>query len=208
MASKVGPARQDVEAVEADAEAGVVGGPHDAPRVVVLADVPAPGQRLVGDAQAAGVRAVGERAQLLGGESVVVDRLRGDVRADEHRRRPELLHQVELGLGPAEVAPELLRRDRLEVAERLVEVDRQPERVRAVADLGRRERRGEQVGLEQLDAVEAGRGGGDELLLQRAAQAHGGDRAAHVSAPPPAPARARPARRSGAASAGGPAARP
>ena len=78
----------------------------DPPRVVVLADVAAPGERLVGDPQPALGGALGERAQLLGGERVVVDRVGRDVRADQHRRRAELLHHVELRLGAAQVARE------------------------------------------------------------------------------------------------------
>ena len=101
---QVGAAGEDVERVQAGAERGVVGGLDDPPRVVVLADVPAPGQRLVGDLQAALVGAVGERVQLLGGELVVVDRVRRDVRADQDRVHAELLHHVELGLGAAQVA--------------------------------------------------------------------------------------------------------
>ncbi len=151
----------------------------DPPRVVVLVDVAAPGQRLVGDAQAARGGAVGEEGELLGGEVVVVDGVGRDVRADEHRRRPDALHDVELRLGAAQVARELLRADGLEVAERLVEVDAQAELGGAEADVVRRERRGDQVGLEQLDPVEAGRGRRGELLLEGAAQADGGDPRAH-----------------------------
>ena len=69
-------------------------------------------------------------------------------------------------------------RHRLEVAQRLVHGDLEPEVVGAAANLGRTRRRGDEVGLEQLDGVEARGGGRRELLLQRAAQADGGDRAA------------------------------
>ena len=121
---------------------------------------------------------LGQRAQLLGGERVVVDRGGRDVRADEERVRAELLHDRELGLG----ARERRLGQRLEVAERLVERDLQPELGGERAHLGRPQRRADQVVLEQFDGVEAGRRGGVQLLLQRAAQADGGDRAAH--APP------------------------
>ena len=67
----------------------------------------------------------------------------------------------------------------LEVAERLVEADRETQVGGRSAHLGRRPRRGDEVGLEQLDLVEAGGRGGGELLLQRAAEAHRRDR------PPP-----------------------
>ena len=174
-----GAAREDVEGVQAHAQGGVVARLGDPPRVVVLGDVAAPGERLVGDAQPALGGAPGERVQLLGGERVVVDRLGRDVRADQHRRRAELLHDVELRLGAVEVALERGLRDRLEVPERLVEVDRQAELRGRVPHVGRSERRVDQVGLEQLDSVEAGARRGGELLVERAAQADGGDRAAH-----------------------------
>ncbi len=55
--------------------------------------------------------------------------------------------------------------------------------VRPSSSARTRTRRGraaaDEVGLEQLDAVEAGVRCGRELLLERAAQAHGGDRLAH-----------------------------
>jgi hypothetical protein len=72
---QIGAAREDVEGVQAGAERRVVGGLHDPPRVVVLVDVPAPGERLVGDLQAVPGGPLGQRAQLRGGEGVVVDRV-------------------------------------------------------------------------------------------------------------------------------------
>ena len=144
--------REDVEGVQAGAERGMVGGGDDVPGVRVVVDVPAPRERLVGDAQPALARTRREQVQVLGGQRVVVDRRGRDVRADQHRRRAELLHHVELGLRPAQVG----LRDGLEVAERLVEVDRQAERLGPLAHLGGGERRVDEVGLEELDAVEAG----------------------------------------------------
>ena len=47
---------------------------------------------------------------------------------------------------------------------------------RTARRVGRASRGGEQVGLEDLDAVEAGRRGGRELVLERAREADGGDR--------------------------------
>ena len=77
----------------------------DPPRVVVVAHVAAPGERLVGDPDAALGGALGQRAQLRGGERVVVDR----VPARRSSRRasvsaPSALHHVELALGAAQVA--------------------------------------------------------------------------------------------------------
>ena len=124
---EVGRAREDVEAVQADAQGGVIGALHDAPAVVVLRDVAPPRERLVGDPQAAIRRAGRELVQLLGGEVVVVDGLLADVRAHEHRGGAERLHHVELRLGAAHVRGQGRRCDRFVIAKRLVEVDRQPE---------------------------------------------------------------------------------
>ena len=167
--------REDVEGVQAGAERGMVRRGDDLPRVRVVVDVAAPSQRLIRDPQPALVGERGQRVQVRSGERVVVDRRRRHVRAHEHRRRAQRLHHVELGLR----APEVGLGHRLEVPERLVEVDRQAERLGSRADLAGGERGVDEVGLEQLDAVEARLGGGEELVLQRAAQAHGRDRAPH-----------------------------
>lgn len=107
---RTGAAGQDVEAVQAGAERGVAGRLDDAPGVVVGADVPPPGERLIGDADAEVLRQVGQFAQLPGGESVVADRERGDAGADQDGVRAEPVHQLELVPGAAQVAGELLGR--------------------------------------------------------------------------------------------------
>ena len=50
-AGRVGAAGEDVEAVDAQPQRGVVGAAHDLPRPFVGVDEPPPGQRLVGDPQ-------------------------------------------------------------------------------------------------------------------------------------------------------------
>jgi hypothetical protein len=176
---RVAAARQDVERVQAGAERRVVRRLHDPPRVLVVVHAAAPGERLVGDPDAVLGGPLGERVQLLGGERVVVDRVGGDARADQQPVGAQLLHHRELALRPPQVRLQPLRRDALEVAERLIQADRQPAVGRRRAHLRRRPGRGDEVGLEQLDLVEAGRRGGGQLVLQRAAQAHRGDRPPH-----------------------------
>ena len=131
----------------------MVGGLHDPPRVVVVVDVAAPGERLVGDPDAVLGGPLGERAQLRGGEGVVVDRGGGDVRADEHgpRRARSMTSNC---ARRAQVAERRLGHG-LEVAERLVERDLAGRASAARRGPARAERRGDQVGLEQLDLVEA-----------------------------------------------------
>ena len=79
-----------MEGVQADAERRMVGRGDDPPRVVVLAHVAAPGERLVRDAQATRGGALGQRVQLLGREVVIGDGLGMPVdrRAPCRRRGP------------------------------------------------------------------------------------------------------------------------
>ena len=70
---------------------GMVGQLDDPPRVVERVDVAPPRERLVGDPNAVLGGALGQRAQLLGGERVVVDRggaRRSSRRAECPRRAP------------------------------------------------------------------------------------------------------------------------
>ena len=176
-------AGEDVEAVEADPDGGVVGELHDPPGAAVVVDEPAPGQRLVGEPDAVRRGLLAQPAQLGRGDLVVVDRGRGDVAADQHRVDAEPLHEPELRPRPAQDSGELLLGDALGVAERLVEVQGQPEPRGQGDDLLRAGRRRDQVGLEDLDAVETRLRAGVQLLGQGAAQADGGDRGAHRCTP-------------------------
>ena len=177
-AGGVAAAGEDVEAVDAQPQRRVVGAAHDLPRPVVGVDVPAPGQRLVRHPHAARRGPLGQHVQLLGDAAVVVDGVRRDRRAHQDQVRAQRLHDVELALGPPQVGREPLGIGGVEVAEGLVEVDREPEVRTAFPDLRGGRRRRDEVRLEDLDAVEPGRGGRRELVLQRAGDADGGDRGA------------------------------
>ena len=145
---------------------GMVGPPHDLPGVAMVADVPAPGERLVADAQAALRRPLAKLAEIVGGAVDAAQRERRDVGADQHQVRAELLHQVELALGPVEGARTLRLGHAFEIAERLEQRDLQAMIAHHPADLARRAVEGEKIVLEDLDAVEAGRGDRRELLAQ------------------------------------------
>ena len=173
---RVRAAGQDVEAVQTQAEGRVIGPANDLPRALVGVDVGAPGERLVGDPHPAPLGGLRQETQLLGDLVVVVDRVRRDRRADQDQVGAELLHHVELALGASQVRHHLLGADVVEVAERLVQVDRQPEVGAARADLDGRSRRGHQVRFEDLDAVEPGASRRGELVLQRSGDAHRGQR--------------------------------
>ena len=174
-------AGEDVEAVEAGPDGLVVRELDDPPGATVVVDEPSPGERFEGDPDAVRRGLLAQPAQLRRGDLVVVDRGRGDVAAHEHRVDAEPLHERELRARPAQDALELRLRDALGVAERLVEVERQPEPCGERDDLLGAGRRGDQVGFEDLDAVEARVGGGVQLVGERAAEADGGDRGAHQS---------------------------
>ena len=66
-AGEVDLPREGVEAVEDQADIGVVGAAHDLPGVAVVVDVAAPGERLVADAEVAGLGALAELAEVGGG---------------------------------------------------------------------------------------------------------------------------------------------
>ncbi len=170
---------EHVEAVQAQPEGGVVGAPDDLGRVPPGVDVPTPGQRLVGDAEAACGGPLGQGVQVFGGEVVVVDGVGRDRRAHEHGVRTEPLHQVELVLGAAQIGGQQRPGHRLEVPERLEEVHRQAQPGAVPSHRLGGQGRGDQVVLEDLHTVEARPGRGVELVLQSAGQAHRGDAAAH-----------------------------
>jgi hypothetical protein len=117
--------------------------------------------------------------QLLRRQGVIGDGVLGDAGADQQLVGPEPFHNPELVLGPAQIAGEDVGRDGLEVTEGLVDLDGETEVRGPETDLLGTHRAGEQVVLEDLDAVEArGRGGG-ELFGERAAERHRGDGLTH-----------------------------
>lgn len=102
----VAAAGEDVEGVQAGGEGGIACGLDDVPGVVVGADVAAPSELLVDDADAELLGQVGEPAQLLGSE-VVVEGERENAGVDEDGVRAEASHEFELVAGAAQSAGEL-----------------------------------------------------------------------------------------------------
>ena len=130
--------RQDVEAVEAQADAIMVGEAHDASRDLVAVDESPPRERLIGDAHTEPLGEVAQLAQLGGGELLVAAARRRDVAAQQHGLDAETIHERELRRRPAEVLLEQVGTDALEVAEGLVQIERQAELLGARPDrLGR-----------------------------------------------------------------------
>jgi len=172
-------ARQGVEGIEDQADVRAVGATHDLPGVAVVVDVAAPGERLVADAEAAGGGTLAEFGEVGGGAVDAAERQRRDVGADQHEVGTQLAHQVELALGALEGAGALRLRHTLEVTERLEQHDLQPVVAHQLARLARRAVEGQEVVLEDLDAVEAGGGNGGQLLLEIAGDRDGCDGGLH-----------------------------
>ncbi|MDH6593918.1 hypothetical protein M2165_003807 [Variovorax sp. TBS-050B] len=168
-----------MEAVEDQPERGMIGLAHDLPGLAVTRSEATPGQRLEAHAQPPARGALGEFVQLRGRQRRVVDGERRGVRAAQHQRRAHRRHQIELALGAIQAAAELRLGHRLEVAERLVEVDRKAQVRGNAAQLGGRTPEIDEVALEQLDALETRGRDGLELLAKRAAEGDGGDGAVH-----------------------------
>ena len=121
--------------------------------------------------------------QLLGAEVEVVDGVGADVGAAQHGRRAELGHHVELGAEPVQHGVEPLGRHALDVAHRLEEVDAQAEVGAPGRDLARRQRRGDQVVVEDLDARRSRRPRSpSSLSASSAAERDGGDALLHHGA--------------------------
>ena len=97
-------AGQRMEAVEDKADIGVIGAPDDFPGVAMVIDVPAPGERLIADTQAALGSPFAEFMEIRGGTIEPAKGNRRHVGADEHQIGAELLHHVELALGAVEGA--------------------------------------------------------------------------------------------------------
>ena len=171
--------RENVEAVEDESEMRVIDRLDDRPGIRVMANVLAPGQRFVPDAQVARGGALGELGKLPdGATSIAVHRGR-HVGTEEEHRRAELLHQVELALDAIEVALEHGVGDAFEVAEGLIELDTEAEVGGHAREIARCAVERDQIVLEDLDRVEARRGNRLELVGERSAQTDGGDGFAH-----------------------------
>ena len=119
--------------------------------------MPAPGQRLVADAQPAAMRLRCHLGKVGGGALRIVDRSGADVAAHQQQIGAERLHHVELALRTIQVSPTLRFGHRLEVAKRLEDRDGQAESVGDRAHILGRAVIGEQIVFEDFDAVEADR---------------------------------------------------
>ena len=176
---QVGLARKGVEGVEHQPDRLVVGAAHDLPGIAVIVDMPAPGESLEADAHAALGRALPKLVEIGRGAVDAAERERRDVAAHEQHVGAELGHHVEFALGAVEGAFALRVRHALEIAERLQCDKLQAEVTDALADIGRRAVEGQQIVLENLDALKARGRDRLQLLGEAAADRDGCDRGQH-----------------------------
>ena len=108
-----------MEGIEHQSDGGMPGSPHDLPRVAVVVDVATPGESLEGDAHPAIGRPLPELMKVGRGPVDASKRFGRDVAADHQQIASELLHDIELALGPREDLGPLRLGHALEVAEGL-----------------------------------------------------------------------------------------
>lgn len=89
-------ARQSVEAVEDKTDIRMIGATDDLPGVAVVADMAAPGKRLVAHPQSPPGSTLAKFMKVRRRTVDAADSSRRDVGADEHQIRSKLLHDVEL----------------------------------------------------------------------------------------------------------------
>ena len=178
-AHRVVAQRQGVKAVQNQTQVRVVGLLHNGPRLLVEVDPLAPGQGLVANAQVAAAGALGQLVQLRRRALGIAQRCGRGVGAHQHQRAAQLLHHIELALGTVQAAAKQLVGHAFKVAKRLVQVNAQAQVSGLLAQLAGAAGEADEVGLKQLNAIEARSGNGFELLAQGSAQRDGGNGSAH-----------------------------
>jgi hypothetical protein len=114
-----------METVHDQPECRMVRHLHDLPGVLPAIDVPTPGERFVADPHPALGRTL-RHLREVGGGTALIGAGRGlGIAAYQNETRSERLHDIEFALGAIHVSRMLSTRHRLEVTERLEDVDRQ-----------------------------------------------------------------------------------
>jgi hypothetical protein len=153
----------------------MVGATHHLPGVTIVVDVPSPRQRFEGHAKAPLRRALTEVMKICRCAVDAAERIRGDVAADHQEITAEFFHQVEFAFGTGKCLCLLRLRHPLEIAKRLECHHFKAEILDPTADLRRSAIERQQVVLENLHSLEAGRSNSFELFVEGAAQANGSD---------------------------------
>ena len=132
--------------------------------------MPAPGERLEGDAQAAVAGSFREFSEV-GGRSVnPAETVRRYVAADHEQVAAEFSHHVKLALGAGKHTLPVVIRHTLKIAKRLQGQNADPQLVRQAAHLARGTVESDQIALENLHCIEFCGSDGIELLTQCPAQ--------------------------------------
>ena len=95
----------------------------DIPGLTPRVDVPAPRERLIGDSEPSPACVLGQFVELIRDASRILDGVGSHRGADQHGVGAELFHHCELVLGPPHVRGEPVGLHRVEIPERLVQVD-------------------------------------------------------------------------------------
>ncbi len=183
-------AGQRMEAVEDEADIGVIGAPDNLPGVAMVMDVPAPGERLIADTQAAFCGAFTEFMEIRCGAVEPAKGNRRHIGADQHQIGAEFLHHVELALGPVEGTRSLRLGHAFKITKRLEQCDLQAMIAHHRADVAGAAIKGEKVVLEYLDTGKSRPRDRVELLRQFTTERYRRYRGFH-HASPPTPERAR-----------------
>ena len=169
-----------MEAVENDADRGMIHLLHDRPGVAMVEHVPAPGKRFIADDNPALGRPLSKLAQIRDDAVALAQRMGRTVGADQDAIGAQFAHQVELGFGAIHRLLPHRAGHPLEISKGLVEQAGKTQIVHHRAHRALAERRGDQVVFEYLDPVETRRGGRAQLFLQRAAERNRCDAQCHA----------------------------
>ena len=158
----------------------MIGLTHDVPHLLIGVHMPAPGQCFVTDTQAPRAGAFGQQAQVVDQNLLVANGIGRGVAAHQHQVGAQFLHQVELALGPLQIARQAVTAAAFEITERLEQGDGDPEIGAHLFDFPGTAVVIEKVILENLDAVKTGGGNGFEFFRQGTAQGNGGNGTLHI----------------------------
>ncbi|MGX1171402.1 hypothetical protein AB7M32_000127 [Pseudomonas sp. R151218B TE3479] len=168
-----------MEAVEQHAKVGVIGLAHNVPDLLIGIDVATPGQRFVTDTQAPRTGPLGQQAQVIDQDLFIADAVGRGVAAHQHQVGAQFLHQVELALGPLQIARQAITTATFEVTKRLEQGDGDAQVGAHLPDFPRAAVVIEKVVLEDFHPVETGGGNGFEFFRQGTAQGYGGNGTLH-----------------------------
>ena len=152
---RVVPTGKHVKTVEAQTHCRMVGEFDDPPRTSVVVDEPSPGEGFEGDAQSVSGGEVAHTSELIGGHRVVVDGRGGDIAADEDRVDTQSRSGGECRVRASQVVGESRLADTFDVAQRLIQVQRQTKPLCEGSNLLRGLIGGDEIGLEDLHTGEA-----------------------------------------------------